>query len=183
MSPGTFLNVNDISGIPNVYGGVYDDSDTTTKSAPKQETTSKKKVTNDIVEAVKAGKYGNGAERKSKLEKEGYSYEEVQAAVNKSLNTKSEPPKETLKPTNNSNGHEPAMGFDETLSGTYTVTPMGGLNVRKGAGTDKELITTLPWNTTVNCYGYYTEVGGVKWYLIKTANTEGFVSSQYLARR
>lgn len=177
MSPGTFLNINDISGIPNVYNGIYDDSDTTTK------TTSKKKVTNDIVEAVKAGKYGNGAERKSKLEKEGYSYEEVQDAVNKSLKSKSEPPKESPKSANDTNGHEPAMSFDDSLSGTYTVTPMGGLNVRKGAGTDKELNTTLPWNTTVNCYGYYTEVGGVKWYLIKTANTEGFVSSQYLTRR
>lgn len=96
---------------------------------------------------------------------------------------KQKPVKETPKSANTSNDHEAAMKFDDNLTGAYAVIPLGGLNVRKGAGINKERITTLPWNTIVQCYGYYTEVGGIKWYLIKTANTEGFVSSQYLARR
>lgn len=96
---------------------------------------------------------------------------------------KQKPVKETPKPANTSNDHEAAMKFDDILTGAYTVIPLGGLNVRKGAGINKERITTLPWNTIVQCYGYYAEAGGIKWYLIKTANTEGFVSSQFLARR
>lgn len=106
------------------------------------------------------------------------------------ISGKKEEPKETEKPkveapkpANTQNGHSPAKSFDDSLSGGYTVKPLGGLNVRKGAGTDKELITTLPWNTAVRCYGYYTEVDGVKWFLIKNDKVEGFVSSQYLSKR
>ncbi len=133
---GNFLDVSEISGIPNKLG-VYND---------------------------------------------GY-LDKISKPVEKKEEAKAEPVKETSKPAKEENGHSPAMSFDDSISGTYSVKPIGGLNVRKGAGIDKELITTLPWNTTVNCFGYYTEVKGVKWYLIKTDNTEGFVSSQYLARR
>ena len=104
------------------------------------------------------------------------------AAKEKKEEPKAETPKETSKPTQNKN-HEPAMSFNDALSGCYAVIPLGGLNVRKGAGINKERITTLPWNALVQCFGYYTEVAGIKWYLIKSGNTEGFVSSQYLVRR
>jgi len=100
---------------------------------------------------------------------------------------KKEEPKTTTAPKSTSTttkaDHSPAKSFDDTISGRYSVTPISGLNVRKGAGIDKELITTLPWNTVVQCYGYYTEVSGVKWFLIQANGFEGFVSSQYLARR
>lgn len=129
---GNFLNVSEISGIPNRLG-TYDDGYLNKISKP--------------------------AEKKLK------------------------PVKETPKPANTSNGHDAAMKFDDNLTGAYAVTPLGGLNVRKGAGINKERITTLPWNTVVQCYGYYTEDGGVKWYLIQANGVEGFVSSQYLARR
>ena len=188
LSPGTFLDVCEISGIPNDEDGIYDDSNTTTKEKPKQTATEKKKPTDKIVEAVIAGDYGNGNDRKNKLEAEGYSYDEVQTAVDKKLKENKttedkKPVKQTVTETYKTNGHDPAMSLDESLAGTYSVTAMGGLNVRKGAGTSKERITTLPWNTVVNCYGYYTETDGVKWLLIKTAAVEGFVSSQFLARR
>lgn len=96
----------------------------------------------------------------------------------KKTETKTEAPKAAAQ-----NGHDAAMSFDKTLSATYAVTPLGGLNVRKGAGISKELIMTLPWDTKVQCYGYFTEVGGVKWFLIQANGVEGFVCSQYLARR
>lgn len=130
---GNFLDVSEISGIPNKLG-TYDDGYLDKISGKKEE-------------------------------------------------PKTEPVKETPKPANTSNGHEAAMKFDDSLTGAYAVIPLAGLNVRKGAGITKERITTLPFNTIVQCYGYYTEVGGIKWYLIKTGNIEGFVSSQYLARR
>ena len=99
------------------------------------------------------------------------------------ISGKKEEPKPVEKPEQNTSVHEPAMSFDKNLSGTYAVTPMVGLNVRKGAGMNKQLITTLGWNTEVQCFGYYTEVAGVKWFLIQYKNFEGFVASQYLVRR
>ena len=132
---GNFLNVGEISGIPNKLG-TYDD-----------------------------GYLDRVAAKEKKEEKK----------------PKQEMPDPKTTETFSPN-HDTAMKFDDNLTGAYAVIPLGGLNVRKGAGINKERITTLPWNTIVQCYGYYTEVGGIKWYLIKTANTEGFVSSQYLAR-
>ena len=48
--------------------------------------TSKKPVTDQVVNDVLNGKYGNGAARKKALEAAGYDYNEVQAAVNAKLN-------------------------------------------------------------------------------------------------
>lgn len=48
-------------------------------------TSTKKAVTNQVVKDVINGKYGNGTARKTALEKAGYNYDEVQAAVNKAL--------------------------------------------------------------------------------------------------
>lgn len=98
---------------------------------------------------------------------------------------KEEKPKESPKqeaPKANPN-HEAAMSFDKSLTGSWAVIPFGGLNVRKGAGINKERITTLPYNTIVQCYGYYTVVADIKWFLIQANGFEGFVSSQYLVRR
>lgn len=51
---------------------------------PTIKTVAKKNVTT-IAREVLAGKWGNGAERKAKLEKAGYNYAEVQAKVNELL--------------------------------------------------------------------------------------------------
>lgn len=48
-------------------------------------TAPKKKSTDEIAREVIQGKWGNGAERKSKLEKAGYNYREVQNRVNELL--------------------------------------------------------------------------------------------------
>ena len=130
---GNFLNVSEISGIPNKLG-TYDDGYLDKISGKKEEA--------------------------------------------KPVEKKEEP-----KPAQNTSLHEPAMSFDNSLTGTYAVTPMVGLNVRKGAGMGKQLITTLQWNTQVQCFGYYTEVAGVKWFLIQSGKFEGFVNSQYLVKR
>ena len=97
---GNFLNVSEISGIPNKLG-TYDDGYLDKISGKKEES---KPV---------------------------------------------EKPKEEKKPEQNTALHEPAMSFDKNLSGTYAVTPMVGLKVRKGAGMNKQLITTLKWDTKV----------------------------------
>lgn len=133
---GNFLNVSEISGIPNKLG-TYDD---------------------------------------------GY-LDKISKPVEKKEEPKPEPVKEEPKPAQNTALHEPAMSFDKSIAGIYAVTPMVGLNMRRGAGMNKPLITTLKWDTKVTGFGYYTEVNGVKWFLIQANGFEGFVSSQYLARR
>lgn len=147
---GNFLDVSEISGIPNKLG-TYDDG-----AAAKPSSKNEKTVTKPAP--------------KAKTKEEPKEPKPVEK-------------KEETKPVQNTALHEPAMSFDKELAGTYAVTPMVGLNVRRGAGMNKPLITTLKWDTKVQCYGYYTEVADVKWFLIQTGKYEGFVSSQYLVKR
>ena len=73
---------------------------------------------------------------------------------------------------------ENAKSFDKKLADTYVTT--SSLNLRYGAGTDKDIITTIKSGTKVRCYGYYTAVNGVKWYLVVYDKYNGFLSSKYL---
>lgn len=64
--------------------------------------TAPKKSVDEIVDEVIAGKWGNGAERKSNLENAGYNYSEIQAKVNEKLKKPTATPKPTpsvQKPT------------------------------------------------------------------------------------
>lgn len=63
---------------------------TTTTNVSKPSTESKKSVTEVAKEIVNGtNNWGNGAERKAKLEAQGYNYEEVQAEVNKLIKSNS----------------------------------------------------------------------------------------------
>ncbi len=79
-----------------------------------------------------------------------------------------------------------ARFFLSPLSGTYTVTASSGLNVRHGAGPAKKKMVAIPKNTTVKCYGYYTNYLGTKWLYIqftyKGIQYTGFASSKYLKK-
>lgn len=85
---------------------------------------------------------------------------------------------------NNTEKIEPAAKKDAKLSGAYKTT--ANLNVRAGAGTDKKILVTIPTGTTVNNYGYYTDVAGVKWLYVQfTYNGTqytGYCSSKYLKK-
>ena len=76
---------------------------------------------------------------------------------------------------------ESAKSFDKKLTGTYTVTA-DVLNIRSGAGKNKSDIGDLKKGTKVACYGYYTTVSGVKWYLVVANGITGYVSSKYLKK-
>lgn len=75
-----------------------------------------------------------------------------------------------------------AQKMDKSLAGTYKTT--ANLHLRSGAGSSKTSLAILPAGTTVNNYGYYTEVSGVKWLYVATSvggkQLTGFCSSQYL---
>lgn len=59
-----------------------------------------------------------------------------------------------------------AKYFDKTLSGTYKVS-WSNINVRNGAGTLNKLLVNIPKGTKVQCYGYYSTVGLVKWLYVQ----------------
>lgn len=75
-----------------------------------------------------------------------------------------------------------AQSREKSLSGTYKVTAKDGLRLRAGAGTSKSIITTMPHGSTVQCYGYYTSVSGVKWLYVVYKGQTGFASSEYLRK-
>lgn len=73
-----------------------------------------------------------------------------------------------------------------SLSGSYVVTAAQALNVRDGAGTNAKILVTIPKDTKVKCYGYYTQNGSTTWLYVQftyegTIYT-GFASTKYLEK-
>lgn len=80
---------------------------------------------------------------------------------------------------------ERAKSFDKAKAGTYKVV-VSNLNVRQGAGTTKHILVTIPKETKVKCYGYYTQIEDTIWLYVQfkynNKNYTGFVSSKYLTK-
>lgn len=80
---------------------------------------------------------------------------------------------------------EKAKSFDKNFVGAYRVTA-NGLNIRRGAGTNKNILTTIPNGTKVYCYGYYTRFNNTNWLYVqftyKNATYKGFASVKYLTK-
>lgn len=78
-----------------------------------------------------------------------------------------------------------AQSKSSSLNGTYKTTDY--LNIRNGAGTNHDIMVTVPPSTKVRCYGYYTSVKNVKWLYIqfdyKGVEYTGFASSEYLKKQ
>lgn len=77
---------------------------------------------------------------------------------------------------------EGAQSKDSSLAGKYKVTA-SALNMRAGAGTGKKILCTIKNGETVQCYGYYTAVNGVKWLYVVYNGITGFCSSAYLKKQ
>jgi hypothetical protein len=107
---------------------------------------------------------------------------DTEKTENKKPTTKTEKPKKTTT----SKKVDPAQDFSKTLAGTYTVTA-SALNVRKGAGTDKDVLVIIPRGTKVQNYGYYSTVSKVKWLYVqftyRNKTYTGFISSKYVEKR
>lgn len=82
--------------------------------------------------------------------------------------------------SNTDKGVEYASSFSSSLGGTYKTT--NDLYLRKGAGNSKKDICIMPKGAKVKCYGYYTTVGGTKWYLVEYKTHTGYCSSAYLKK-
>lgn len=92
----------------------------------------------------------------------------------------------------NAAASEMASSYAASLNGTYKVN-RSVLYLRSGAGTkpnahgsNKTILTTMPKNAKVRCYGYYTTVYGQKWlYIQYTADGvtyTGFANGKYLKK-
>lgn len=125
-------------------------------------------TTEEMVQKVINGEYGNGDERKQKLEAEGYDYRKIQNAVNQAL----------YKPKQVS----PAKSFDRKIAGTYEVTATA-LNCRyiPALYQPENVIKIFKKGEKVQCYGYFTNANG-PWYLVKQGNDVGYVASNYLKK-
>lgn len=130
------------------------------------------KTTEQIAKEVINGKWGNGDERKKKLEAAGYNYSTVQNKVNELLGCGSKTVTSTATNTNVKVDY--AHSFSKSIARTYTT--IANLNLRTGASTSKTVITVIPKGAKVNCYGYYT--GG--WYYVQYGNHTGFCSKDWL---
>lgn len=73
-----------------------------------------------------------------------------------------------------------AADFNEAKAGTYLVKANGGLNLRTGASTAKQIIETMPNGAKVKCYGYYT---GSWLYVVSSSGANGFCHSGYLVKK
>lgn len=112
------------------------------------------KSIDELAQEVIAGKWGNGEERKSKLENAGYSYDAVQSKVNDIINTSKPAP----APSNP----------------TYKVTAKSGLNVRSGPGTNHGKIRVLSYGATVKVKSVNNG-----WAELEDG---GFVASNYISK-
>lgn len=138
------------------------------ETAPEPKTETPKFTTEEMVQKVINGEYGNGDERKQKLEAEGYDYRKIQNAVNKAIAT----PKQV----------SPAKSFDKNIAGTYEVTATA-LNCRyiPAVYQPENVVKIFKKGEKVQCYGYFTNANG-PWYLVKQGNDVGYVASNYLKK-
>lgn len=95
------------------------------------------------------------------------------------VNKPSNPKKDTSK-------IDPATKLNKKIAGTYKVTAINGLYLRKGAGKSKGALCIMPKGTKVRNYGYYTPFDGAKWLLVvatvKGVEYTGFCSKRYLKK-
>ena len=74
-----------------------------------------------------------------------------------------------------------AANFDGSISGSYTTTAK--LNMRAGAGKDKDIVMVLPKGAKVNCYGYYNKDSvATKWFYCQYGKYTGYCHSAYLKK-
>lgn len=80
-------------------------------------------------------------------------------------------------------GYSPAM-YKENGWGkgkTMTVIARSGLNCRKNAGKQYNIITTFPKGTKVQWYGYYNkDANGIRWLLVKGPKHTGYCMENFL---
>lgn len=109
-----------------------------------------------------------------------YGKDTLAAAKSYKLTSTSTP----IAPTPTNGVTEPAKSFDKKCAKTYIVNSKNGLNIRAGAGVDKKILVAVPYDHKLECYGYYTDRDGLRWFYIATEYNgikyTGFISSVWV---
>lgn len=75
---------------------------------------------------------------------------------------------------------------NDALAGNYKITASEAINVRKGPGTEYDVLYAVKNSYVFKCDGSYTDVGSTRWYYgvvnIKSLKIEGFASGRYLKK-
>lgn len=139
------------------------------------------KTIDEVALEVLAGKWGNGPDRKAKLQNAGYNYDEVQTKVNAILNGTA-----VTEDNNPHTGLVGASSFSDTAIGKYQ--NFEEVYLRQGPGNNKFAVCKLPVDTELYCCGYYDVVGDYRWLYVHCSPFgdgivyNGFVSEEYLAK-
>lgn len=72
-----------------------------------------------------------------------------------------------------------AQSYDKAVAGKYRITAK--LYLRK-APVDGEPVLIMQAGKIARCYGYYTDVNGLKWLYVQYSNYVGFCSSKFLRK-
>lgn len=120
-----------------------------------------------------------GADLTAYAEENGYCYVRsnrygVYGWVSASYTSDSRPEAETTKVTKNT------VSPDKKYSKAETKYTLNGLNLRKGPGTDYDVITLIPQNYPVKVIGYKSGVSGWVYVTDLTYGYSGWVSSAYI---
>lgn len=73
---------------------------------------------------------------------------------------------------------EAAQSKSAAYNKAYTTT--ANLRLRAGAGTNKDIVLTIPKGGKVRCYGYHTTLGDTVWLYVAYKKYTGFASKKYL---
>lgn len=80
--------------------------------------------------------------------------------------------------TASKNHTEAAQAKSAAYNKAYTTT--ANLRLRAGAGTNKDIVLTIPKGEKVRCYGYHTTLGDTVWLYVAYKKYTGFASKKYL---
>ena len=75
---------------------------------------------------------------------------------------------------------QPPKQYTAGYRRSYAVRANGGLNLRKGPGTQYASLRVMPDGSKCSCYGYHT---GEWLYVVAAAGVTGYAKLEYLERR
>ena len=177
------LDLDEFYGDESAWDAYVGKGEGTTKPEPTPIPKPEKLSNEEVAELVKQGKYGNGEERRKKLEAEGYDYEAIQKIVNQSYESQPSYTTYTVKSGDTLSGIGAKLGVNwrdiaslNGISSPYTIYVGQKLKI---SGSSKKPSTSSTRTYTVKSGDTLSEIGqklGVNW---KTIASKNGISSPY----
>ena len=177
------LDLDEFYGDESAWDAYVGKGEGTTTPEPTPAPKPEKLSNEEVAELVKQGKYGNGEERRKKLEAEGYDYETIQKIVNQSYESQPSYTTYTVKSGDTLSGIGAKLGVNwkdiaslNGISSPYTIYVGQKLKI---SGSSKKPSTSNTRTYTVKSGDTLSEIGqklGVNW---KTIASKNGISSPY----